>query len=231
MKQLILLPFFFLLMVSINAQQINRMDSNGKKQGKWVKKYSNGAIRYTGFFIDNNPIDTFRYFFPTGKLKAVSVYSHNGEVVYTKTFYINGKPMAKGKFINKKKDSIWTFYNQSNGKKVSQENYHMGKKNGKSIVYYPENEKPAMQITYLNGKKNGKWIRYYSSGTLQTVGFYINDTLNGKFVSYFLNGKVQLKGQYKKGLQNGNWITYDTTGKIVSKKYFLHGIPKEIKQK
>ena len=43
--------------------QTNYTDDLGKKQGKWVKKYDGGKIRYTGTFRDDIPIGTFTYFF------------------------------------------------------------------------------------------------------------------------------------------------------------------------
>ncbi|MCF0207492.1 MAG: hypothetical protein HUK15_08695, partial [Bacteroidales bacterium] len=52
---------------------INYIDINKKKQGKWVKKYDNGQIRYEGFFTNDQPTGTFKYYHENGKQKSILV--------------------------------------------------------------------------------------------------------------------------------------------------------------
>ena len=38
---------------------LNYKDINGLKQGKWIKKYVNGQVRYKGYSVDNVPKGDF----------------------------------------------------------------------------------------------------------------------------------------------------------------------------
>lgn len=207
------------------AQHINQKDQQGRKQGKWVKEYTNGAVRYKGQFKDNIPYGTFTYYFPTGTVKAVSVYSNNGHSVYTKTFRLNGKKLAEGKFLNRKKDSTWSYYDNLTENLVLKESYIQGVKNGKSTIFFPESGEPAEIQHYKNGIKNGIWIKYFPNGTILSEGTYVNDTLEGPFKINFPNGITELEGRYSKGLQEGLWITRDTTGALTRKQMYRKGVP------
>ena len=45
------------------SQEINKVDSKGRKQGVWQKTYPNSrAIEYKGQFKDDKPVGTFYYF-------------------------------------------------------------------------------------------------------------------------------------------------------------------------
>lgn len=222
-KALLVLPILLLSAVFCFAQNINQTDAQGRKQGHWQKTYSNGAIRYSGQFKDNHPYGVFKYYFPTGKLSAVSVYSDNGKIAHTKTYHLNGKLMAEGKFVNRKRDSVWNFYSDVDGKLVTQETYSNGLKNGKAVVYYPSTTKPAEITHFKNGHKYGEWLKFFPNDSIYIRGFYHDDTLEGLYKVYGVDGHIQIKGNYLKGLQNGTWITYDSTGKILYKQIFKRG--------
>ena len=223
-KVLTFIISFCLLALTINAQQVNQTDKNGLKQGRWEKTYTNGAIRYQGQFRNDKPYGEFKYFYPDGKLKSIVRYRKKGEDAYVKSFQFNGKPLAKGKFVHQKKDSLWRYYSDLDGKLVATENYKNGIKDGQSISYYPENGKPVEIITYKKGLKWGPWKKFFPDGKLSQEGFYDKDTLNGSYHVFFVGGKLQMQGAYEKGLQNGLWIFYDSTGKVIRKKVFHLGI-------
>ena len=224
-KAFLLILSLIILNATGYAQQTNRVDAQGRKQGKWTKTYSNGSVRYTGQFHNNIPCDTFRYYFPTGAVKAISVYSDSGHVVYTKTFRLNGKPLAKGKFTDRKKDSTWVYYDNLTGSPVMKESYSRGIKDGKSTVYFPDNGRPAEITHYKNGHKNGLWIKYFPSGKVLSEGTYNDDTLNGPFKVNYPNGITEMEGRYQSGLQDGLWVTRDTTGAIIKKQHYNRGVP------
>lgn len=224
--RIILILSIILMMTSaVFSQGKGQTDEQGRKQGKWIKEYSNGAILYKGQFKDDIPYGTFTYYFPTGAVKAVSVYSDNGHTVHTKTFRLNGKLLAVGKFIDKKKDSTWTFYDDFTGNPILKESYTQGLKNGQSTVYFPDNGKPAEIQHYKIGIKTGVWIKYFPNGTILSQGTYVDDTLEGPFKINFPNGITELSGKYNKGLQEGIWVTRDTTGVIKKKQLYHNGVP------
>ncbi len=228
MKKLLLMLFFSVALLPLaNAQ--NHTDVHGLRQGKWIGTYSNGAIRYKGQFRDGKPYGTFSYFYPAGMLKARMTYSDTGRIAHLKSFQLNGKPMAEGKFINHKKDSTWLYFSDVDGKLVLEENYKTGIKQGETIVFYPSTGKPSELTNYKNGHKNGRWLKYFPDGKISTSGTYVNDTLQGPFRVYDINGKLLMQGQYKNALQEGVWMTYDSLGVIQKKVIFHNGIP--VKQK
>lgn len=224
MKKLLFILFFSMALIPIAVGQ-NRTDSRGLRQGKWVGMYSNGDIRYRGQFRDGKPYGTFIYFYPAGMLKAKMTYSDDGRTAYLKSFQLDGKIMAEGKFINRKKDSTWLYFSDVDGKLVLEENYNIGVKQGPVIIYYPKTGKPSELTDYKDGLKNGRWIKYFPDGKISSSGVYVNDTLQGPFSVYDINGKLLIQGQYEKSLQEGLWITYDSLGNIQKKQYFHGGLP------
>ena len=53
----LLLSVYF--MISVNAQNFNKFDANGKRTGVWKKFYDNGKIRYSGVFKNGKEIGSF----------------------------------------------------------------------------------------------------------------------------------------------------------------------------
>jgi antitoxin component YwqK of YwqJK toxin-antitoxin module len=224
MKKLLFMLFFTLALLPLASAQ-NQTDARGLKQGPWAGTYGNGAIRYRGQFQHGVPYGTFTYFYPTGAIKAKMKYSHHGHVAHVQSFHLNGKLMAEGKYLDRKKDSTWLYFSNIDGKKVLEENYSKGIKEGATIIYFPKTEHPSELTEYKQGKKNGKWIRYFPDGKISTSGFYVNDTLQGSFQVYDVNGKLLMKGQYKNAMQDGLWQTYDSLGRVTKKVFYHNGIP------
>jgi len=220
-----------MLGLSSYAQNINRVDKKGWKQGKWEQSYSNGALRYRGQFRNNEPYGEFRNYYPTGGIKSISQYKDSGIEVYVSSFHLNGKPLATGKFVRQKKDSIWNYFSDLDGKRVASESYHDGRKEGRSIIFYPESGKPVEVTTYKNGLKTGPWRKYFPDGTLSQMRHYVQDTLQGDFQVNSIQGKILIKGSYKKGFQDGLWITYDSLGNPIKQTTYHRGIPVKTKEK
>jgi len=206
--------------ISVVSQNINQTDANGQKQGVWTKTYSNGVPRYEGQFKNNHPTGEFKYYYESGKIKAITIFSTDGVVARTKTYHENSQPMAEGKYIKQKRDSIWLFYSDVDGKLLSSETYKKGILHGTTKTFYPETGNVAEIIEYVNGIKEGPYKKYFPDGELMTEGTYKNDVLEGKFLLYYPNGKIQVKGKYKNGRQIGNWEYFDENGKHISEEDF-----------
>ena len=207
--------FFFtilLMMLSILpdkgiAQEINRTDSQGRKQGTWQKADENGKLRYRGQFKDNHPTGKFEYFYPNGKTKAITHFSEEGKLARTEVFHENGIVKAKGKYIQEKRDSIWQFFSDS-GKLLRSESYVNNLLNGASKTFYPKGS--LCEITHwTDSLKNGEWKQYFENGTLKSEGVYVNNLLEGKVTQFHSNGKKSGTGKYKNGLKDGWWTYFD----------------------
>ncbi|MBN1650249.1 MAG: hypothetical protein JW857_02905, partial [Bacteroidales bacterium] len=91
-SSLTLITFFLLLNFcfssSLSAQ--NKVDENGLKQGKWTK-YQNNKKVYEGWFENDIPVGTFRYYYPNGHLKIETTFSDQGRLNRTKLFFNDNK--------------------------------------------------------------------------------------------------------------------------------------------
>ena len=63
MRTFFTILFITLFSFIINAQDVNKIDAKGKKQGVWKKYHPNGMLRYTGSFKDDKPVGVFKYYF------------------------------------------------------------------------------------------------------------------------------------------------------------------------
>lgn len=181
----------FFSIENINAQN-NTIDKSGRRQGKWVGYHDNGAIRYTGQFKDDAPVGEFAYYTPEGKI------------------------IAKGKYLGKKKDGEWKYFSDKDGSLILAEDYQNGVLNGKTVVYIPETKIVSEETNYVDGMKQGQYLKYYDNGALMVKANYKNDKLDGDYVYYYSNGIVKEEGSFLEGMKVREWKTYDIEGNIIS---------------
>jgi len=193
----------------------NKIDENGLKQGKWVKNYNYGGIRYEGQFKDDKPFGEFRYFYTNGNLKATTMYRAFGDTAITTTYHKNGKKMAEGLYFRQQKEGKWLYYSDIDSALISEENYKNGQLHGRIITFYPESGKPAEIVEYKRGKREGPLLKYFPEGSIMTEGTYVSDSLDGSFILYWPDGQIQVKGAYNMGLHSGKWTYYDEKGNPV----------------
>jgi len=220
-----LLLLFFALLINLwiyGQDSINRTNASGRKQGVWRKVDKDGHKLYEGQFKDGLPCGMFRYYYPDGKLKTVSVLSDAGNTARTVSYAGNGRKIAEGNYRNEKKDSIWIYYSDYDGVLLSEESYASGLKNGSSKTFYSSGN-VAELIIYIGGRKNGEWIQYYDDGKLKFKGGYLNDEKEGAFTAYYPSGKINISGSYKTGHKDGKWTIYEEDGKIINSDNFSEG--------
>jgi len=207
---------FFGFFGNLNAQQNNMIDANGMKQGAWKKYFeSTKALFYEGQFKDNKPVGTFKHYYKNGKLRSITIYQ--GNIARAEVFTQKGKLMAKGKFVDQKKDSTWVYFNDY-GKISQKEIYYKGSKTGLEETFYPSGQ-IASQVEYINGVENGKFIMYYSNGNIENEGEFLNGKYNGNYIYYYDNGIKMYEGVYEMGQKNKLWVYNHSDGLI---KMFIH---------
>jgi antitoxin component YwqK of YwqJK toxin-antitoxin module len=195
------------------------VDSKGLKQGHWIKK-ENGIKKYDGYFKDDKPVGLFTHYFSTGSIKATADHRGNG-VVYSKLFHLNGKLKASGKFINEKKDSTWSFYDEEE-KLISKEDFKDNVKNGISQSFH-KNGKLSEECSYKHDLEEGLCKEYFESGTLRKEVNYVSGMSEGKYRLYFFNGLPAVAGQFTQGLKEGEWLEYNEDGSTKLKQQFAAG--------
>jgi antitoxin component YwqK of YwqJK toxin-antitoxin module len=215
---------FVLFNFCLYAQDtLNQTDSKGRKQGYWKKKDANGILQYEGKFIDNTPTGEFRYYYPDGKLKAVSRMSDHGHRARTFAYYKSGKKMASGNYLDEKKDSTWQFFSEYDESLLSIQNFKSGLKEGPEKIYLPGGE-ISETYTWKEGKKEGPWEQYYSDGKLKFKTGYSNDEKQGPFTAYYSNGKIIMTGTYIEGHKDGIWTYFDEKAQVTKKETWTKGI-------
>jgi antitoxin component YwqK of YwqJK toxin-antitoxin module len=204
-------------------ETLNRLDAAGRKQGPWKKTDTAGHVVYTGRFRDNIPVDTFRYYYSEGNLKTVSVFSEHGSKVRSESYFKNGKPMAKGIYLNEKKDSVWQFFSDYDGALLSEENYRNGLKDGTAKIFFQQGG-VSETITWKNDVRDGLWETFYSDGKIKMKGGYANGDKSGPFIFYYNSGTTMITGDYLEGHQHGNWVYYSDKGEVVRTEKYDRGI-------
>jgi antitoxin component YwqK of YwqJK toxin-antitoxin module len=223
-KFLFIILFIQFITLGLLAQQAerNQTDDKGWKQGYWRKYDEMGHVLYEGQFKNNIPLGEFKYYYPNGSVRAILIMFNDGKESHSQLFHRNGKLMAKGKYFQQKKDSIWNYYSEHDGILLSTEIYIKTVKQGVWKNYYPD-AKVAEEFTYENNIRHGSWKQFYTDGSLKLEGIYVNDNKEGVFKMFHYNGNVEVSGFYHNDLKDGLWIEYNDTNKKIKEEEYKMG--------
>ncbi len=216
MKKIVFYSLFLLLSFQLIAQTtVNQIDSNGKRQGVWKKKYQNGNLRYTGQFSHGKEVGTFKFYNISGEKHPMVIKKFNPDNdLATVTFYTKkGKIESTGQMIGKTRIGKWVYY-FSDGKTVlSVENYKNGLLDGEYKVFYKSGQLTELSH-YKNGKKDGISLRYSDEGVLTENITYKDGIANGYAIIYDEHGDVFARGNYVNGIKKGIW-EFNMDGEMV----------------
>ncbi len=229
-KLILLLSIFPMMLVSqVSDEKVNQVDAKGMKQGIW-KKYHPGdsVLRYSGRFIDNVPVDTFLYYYPTGEMQSQVVHV-NGKESYASTWHKNGNLMATGSYFGQLKDSTWKFFDQA-GILRSEENYIEGKRYGIWKSYFYDGKILEVQ-EWENDVESGPYKRYHHNGKVERTANYLLGALEGEVIDYHDNGNVRQQGQYYHDVKQGVWKHYDENGELLTEITYVNGRPQNVPER
>ncbi len=221
----ILCVLFLSLSSTLMAQKdsINKLDTKGLKHGKWVK-VEYGKTLYSGQFNHGVPIGKFTYYYDDGKtIKSESVFSANGSINWVFTYHFNGNISSNGKFVNKVKDSIWSYFSDNNIK-IAQESFILGKKNGKWQQFDPQTGTLLEEVNWKNDLQDGPMQAWSINGTPRYSIQYKNGKANGPYFANYPEGNLYEKGVYKNSLKDSIITYFDRSGKVVHKKKLNAGV-------
>lgn len=211
--------------------QINRVDDQGRKQGKWVKTFDDSeAIRYKGQFKNDQPIGKFVYYYPNNTVRSIIIHDENSNRSEAYFYHTTEDLLAHGIYRNQKKDSVWTHFLPT-GHYSFIETYDNGELNGERITYYgvDANEDPKVKLIlkkalYKNGEQHGEYIEYFPDGIIKGKGKYKHGYPDGVILKNHPNGKTMIKERWKNKKKHGWWTTYDESGKELGRKYYREGV-------
>ena len=212
MNKFIYISLLCLFPLALSAQNINKKDEQGRKQGYWENITPLGIKIYAGNFKDGYPDGEMKRFYKNGIVKARLFFSNKGKKAKAKLYNTYGQLSAEGNYINKQKDSLWQYFNKDEEIRIK-EFYTNGKKDGLSTYYYP-NGIIYETYEYKNNLKDGQWIRNNLEGNKIIKASYSKGNLNSNFTTYFNNGLIKIDGLYKAGNRDGKWIFYTPKGQI-----------------
>lgn len=213
MKNLLLIfVLSSLSFLSLSQEAVNKTDSKGLKQGKWVSKYPGGSIKYEGRFVNNIPVSEWKRYHENGKIKALLTFRNQSERAFAFLFDEAGKLYAKGVFEGTLRDSIWNFYN---GDLIVQtENYRLGKKDGKSVCFDQDGKKIS-EKEWRDDLPDGNSVEYYPAGTKRNEIAYLKGKKNGIAIFFDDKGIKTMEGSYLDDLSDGDWKMFNKEGKLL----------------
>ena len=224
-----------------SIQYVNRIDRNGKKQGKWVQFWSNGILKSEGHFLNGQKHGFFKFYARDGNLVKVEKYQ-NGyklekapEVVELDeriSYYPNGNIKRIGHYLDSTPEGIWQKYDR-NGEVEETFVFKNGKVRAKGIIdkegrkqgnwkeFYP-NTHLLGKGQFKNGYRYGKWIFYHENGNVEQTGYYNNQgQLDQVWVWFYESGKLLRKEKYKDGERYGEMVELYEDGDTIAKgEYF-----------
>jgi len=206
----IIVGLLFLNAVLVSAQDFNKTDANGKKDGVWKGTYEvSKRPRYEGTFDHGKETGVFKFFDDTKKCDVVATrdFTANDGSSYTIFYDQNKNKVSEGKEIGKAREGEWKYYHKASKVLMTLENYKNGKLQGLRTVYYP-NSKIAEETNYVNGSKEGIYKKYGQNGTLLEQTTYKNNEYNGEAVFYDADGVVASKGKFVNGKKANMWQFY-----------------------
>lgn len=216
MKNLLIFCMLFvgLNLLAQDGQSWNQTDADGRRTGPWKGYYPGGQVRYLGQFEKNRAVDTFYYYFEDSKLKSILIHDPDtAQKVFAMHFYSTGDTLAKGTYINQKKQGIWITYGEGSVP-VEVGSYKNDQKHGKWTIYYTDGVISEV-IHYQEGIENGPYKTYFENGQIRMDAFYLNGALHGQVSYYEQNGKKEKEGEYVEGLRDGKWLVYDKNELVV----------------
>lgn len=212
MSKFIYLSCLILISLSLSAQNINKKDEQGRKQGYWENITPLGKRVYAGNFKDGYPEGEMKRFHKNGAVKVRLFFSNKGENAKAKLYNTYGQLSAEGNYINKQKDSLWHYFNKNEEIRIK-EYYTNGKRDGLSTYFYPDGG-TYETYEYKNNLKHGVWTRSDRDGNKIIKAHYTNGRLDSYFTTYYKNGITKIDGLYKNGKRHGKWIFYTVKGQI-----------------
>lgn len=222
---LVMIPKFFL------AQEINKLDDKGLKQGLWKGVYEESKRpRYEGTFEHGKETGMFKFFDDTkvGTVIATREFNPKDNSCYTIFYNQTKNKVSEGKLVNKQYEGEWKYYHENSTEIMTLEIYANGKLNGLRKVFYPSG-KIAEEANYKNGKKEGSYKKYAENGIILEETVYKNDEYDGLAIFRSPDNVVVAKGMFIKGKKEGIW-EFNTNGKITKENMSKKKVRKFVKK-
>jgi len=166
-----------------NGDTINKIDTEGKKQGKWIifGRHKPGTCYQPeqkveeGMYIDNKKNGLWIEYYCNGNLKGKIQYVNGRPDGYCIIYHENGKIMEEGQWSSKLNRWVGKYRLYYENGQVQHEFYYNqnGKREGPARYYY-ENGQLAIEGNFVNGQETGVFREYYENGDLKAEKTFNN---------------------------------------------------------
>lgn len=213
MKVIYVLLISLLFSGVVVAQSFNQFDDNGKRHGKWQKKFEGtDVLRYEGEFFHGKEIGLFKFYKNyrnKAVLSATKQFNPENEWAEVTFFTSTGKVVSEGQMNGKTYVGTWKYYQKSNDNLLTLEHYNnSGELDGERFVYYP-NGQVAEKQNYVAGKLHGESVWYSENNVVVKTYHYENGELHGPAKFFNRKGELVCEGNYKNGEKHGVWKYYE----------------------
>jgi antitoxin component YwqK of YwqJK toxin-antitoxin module len=220
-KQIVpVVVLLFFIVPFLSAQEkVNQFDTNGNRDGVWIKYHTNKLIRYKGQFKNGKEIGVFKFYSPnTNEFpESVKTFSEKNDAAKVEFYNDKGVVVSIGNMIKKNRVGKWLYFNEDGKTIMTEENYENGALNGISKTFFP-NGKLAEVKNYKNGKLEGGLKRYADNGNLLDDLSYSNGKLHGLAKYYNIDGALIYTGFYENDEKIGEWEYYENGKKVSTDK-------------
>jgi antitoxin component YwqK of YwqJK toxin-antitoxin module len=209
MKFTLLFLFFYAVLPIHGQSQVNQLDENGLKTGKWERKYVNGNYRYKGQFEKDKEVGVFYFFSEYNNTTPylIKEFTKDNPVCSVRFYTRAGILESEGKMLGKLHVGKWLYYGPNGKRIVLEENYKDGVFHGPIKIFYRDGSLTE-EINYKNGIMHGNSIRYTDLGQLVSKIPYFEGKINGEVFYYDNNGVILENGYYINGKKVGDWKLY-----------------------
>lgn len=208
MKQFLI---FLLVSTVAFAQDTNKLDKDGKKQGLWKGIYEESKRpRYEGTFDHGKEIGIFKFFDDTkaGTVIATREFNKKDNSCYTIFYNQKSNKVSEGKVVNKLFEGQWKYYHEDSPQIMATEFYKNGKLSGTRKVFY-KSGKIAEETAYVNGIKEGPYKKYTEDAIVLEESFFKNGEYDGKAIFRDETNQVYGQGLFKDGKKVGMWKIFE----------------------
>lgn len=176
----------------MDGDTINKVDVNGKRQGKWLikanirvdKGYSEGQIVEEGEYQNTRKQGIWKKYYPDGSVKSEITYVNSRPKGPYILYYPNGEIEEQGNWARTKNTGSFKRYH-SNGQVAQDFNFtDGGKRTGKQTYYY-ENGNLRLEGTWTEGLETGEMKEYYENGDLMSVKNFADGVLDKESVASY----------------------------------------------
>ena len=221
-------------------EEINRFDSEGKKDGIWKEYYENGKIKFEQTYFHGEKDGISKKYDKKGKLQELESFDKGKiknnnlslGVELTEIKLENGLN-AKGILANNKKNGLFKVYDSTgieiychfykNDTLVYKGRYDSQNNKTGEWLYFWSNGKIKKSGKYILNEKNKEWNYFYENGNIQQKGNYLKNKPHGTWEWWYKSGQKRRVEDYENGKEKGFVFEYDTTGKVIVKGEYFYG--------